>query len=213
MVDLQGTLGSALNCWTATFFPFLSFAPATRWRGVLANAPIDFFGPLAFLDKNIRRYKIMQVVGWITVRSPISLNLPSCTGNIENGISCSALTTKTHLLIINVCNAASSTWKFLSILHLLLFHFSGQRYCVDATKESDKLGRLINHSRLHPNCAVKVIPIDGVPRLALFAKTEIPPGNLLTDRKKLSIHTNTGMHLRGICLRQLSHRTNTNKID
>ncbi|VDN44137.1 unnamed protein product, partial [Dibothriocephalus latus] len=54
-------------------------------------------------------------------------------------------------------------------------NFSGHRYCVDATEESPRLGRLINHSRLHPNCYVKVIPIDQQPRLALFAKTDIPP--------------------------------------
>ncbi|KAM7538422.1 hypothetical protein Aperf_G00000066361 [Anoplocephala perfoliata] len=62
---------------------------------------------------------------------------------------------------------------------MFFFSHGGQRYCVDATKETEKLGRLINHSRQHPNCVVKVVPIDGIPRLALFAKTEIPPGEEL----------------------------------
>ncbi|VDO05442.1 unnamed protein product [Rodentolepis nana] len=62
---------------------------------------------------------------------------------------------------------------------MFFFAHGGQRYCVDATKETDKLGRLINHSRQHPNCIVKVIPIDGVPRLSLFAKMDVPPGEEL----------------------------------
>ncbi|VDK27695.1 unnamed protein product [Taenia asiatica] len=61
---------------------------------------------------------------------------------------------------------------------MFFFSHGNQRYCVDATEETGKLGRLINHSRLHPNCVVKVIPINGIPRLALFAKTEISPGLL-----------------------------------
>ncbi|VDP90967.1 unnamed protein product [Echinostoma caproni] len=52
----------------------------------------------------------------------------------------------------------------------------GQKWCVDATKETPRLGRLINHSRLHPNCHVKVIPLDGMPRLVLFARQTINPG-------------------------------------
>ncbi|VDM03737.1 unnamed protein product, partial [Schistocephalus solidus] len=61
---------------------------------------------------------------------------------------------------------------------MFYFTHAGHRYCVDATEESPRLGRLINHSRLHPNCYVKVVPIDQKPRLALFAKTDIPPGGL-----------------------------------
>ncbi|VDM36611.1 unnamed protein product, partial [Hydatigera taeniaeformis] len=74
---------------------------------------------------------------------------------------------------------------------MFFFCHGNQRYCVDATEETGKLGRLINHSRLHPNCVVKVIPINGVPHLALFAKTEIPPGEELLydygDRGKASL--------------------------
>ncbi|KAM3186362.1 hypothetical protein ACTXT7_004473 [Hymenolepis weldensis] len=62
---------------------------------------------------------------------------------------------------------------------MFFFAHGGQRYCVDATEETDKLGRLINHSRQHPNCIVKVIPIDTIPRLVLLAKTDIPPGEEL----------------------------------
>nr|VZH99529.1 unnamed protein product [Spirometra erinaceieuropaei] len=74
---------------------------------------------------------------------------------------------------------------------MFYFTHAGRRYCVDATEESPRLGRLINHSRLHPNCYVKVVPIDQQPRLALFAKTDIPPGEELLydygDRDKESL--------------------------
>ncbi|KAA0196606.1 Histone-lysine N-methyltransferase, partial [Fasciolopsis buskii] len=74
-----------------------------------------------------------------------------------------------------------------------MFYFvhSGQKYCVDATKETSRMGRLINHSRLHPNCCVKVIPLDGVPRLVLFARQIINPGEEFLydygDRDKASL--------------------------
>ncbi|CAH8620340.1 unnamed protein product [Dicrocoelium dendriticum] len=75
--------------------------------------------------------------------------------------------------------------------YMFYFVHSGQKWCVDATKETPRFGRLINHSRLHPNCVVKVIPLDGVPRLVLFAKQVINPGEELLydygDRDKESL--------------------------
>ncbi|CAH8537936.1 unnamed protein product [Heterobilharzia americana] len=75
--------------------------------------------------------------------------------------------------------------------YMFFFVHLGQKYCVDATKETPRLGRLINHSRLKPNCIVKVIPVDGIPRLALFARKPISPGEELLydygDRDKESL--------------------------
>ena len=45
---------------------------------------------------------------------------------------------------------------------------------IDATKESGRLGRLVNHSKTYPNAAV--IEVDSVPRLYLFANQNIPKG-------------------------------------
>ncbi|GAA48712.1 histone-lysine N-methyltransferase SETD8 [Clonorchis sinensis] len=78
--------------------------------------------------------------------------------------------------------------------YMFYFVHNGQRYCVDATQETPRLGRLINHSRLHPNCHVKVIPLDGIPRLVLFAKQMILPGEELLydygdrDKETLEAH-------------------------
>ncbi|KAH8878383.1 N-lysine methyltransferase KMT5A-A [Schistosoma japonicum] len=78
--------------------------------------------------------------------------------------------------------------------YMFFFVHAGQRYCVDATEETSRLGRLINHSRLKPNCIVKVIPVDGIPRLALFARKPISPGEELLydygdrDKESLQLH-------------------------
>lgn len=53
-------------------------------------------------------------------------------------------------------------------------------YSIDATKESGRLGRLINHSK-KPNCKVQTIkPADSHPFLVLFACRHIDAGEELT---------------------------------
>lgn len=66
-----------------------------------------------------------------------------------------------------------------------LFHFS-----VDATAETHRLGRLVNHSRSN-NLITKTLVIDEKPRLVLIAKLNITAGTELTldygDRSRKSI--------------------------
>ncbi|KAL3317421.1 SET domain containing (Lysine methyltransferase) 8 [Cichlidogyrus casuarinus] len=63
--------------------------------------------------------------------------------------------------------------------YMFFFNLAGKKYCVDATAESGKLGRLLNHSRLKPNCYIKALSIDNGPRLAIIAKRFISPGEEL----------------------------------
>ncbi|KAG5881466.1 hypothetical protein JTB14_000894 [Gonioctena quinquepunctata] len=74
--------------------------------------------------------------------------------------------------------------------YMYYFKYNEQQYCVDATAESGKLGRLVNHSR-NGNLITKTITIDKVPRLALIAKTHIKTGEELLydygDRSKESL--------------------------
>lgn len=49
---------------------------------------------------------------------------------------------------------------------------------IDATEEDGSLGRLVNHSKLHPNVEVKVVAEDRS-YLCLFAKTTIESGHEL----------------------------------
>ncbi|ODN04218.1 Histone-lysine N-methyltransferase pr-set7 [Orchesella cincta] len=63
--------------------------------------------------------------------------------------------------------------------YMYYFQYNNQQYCVDATKESDRLGRLINHSR-NGNLVTKVVEVKGVPRLILIAKRDIDMDDELT---------------------------------
>ena len=65
---------------------------------------------------------------------------------------------------------------------MYFFRFNETKFCVDATEESGRLGRLINHSRVSPNCVTKVVKFHGKPRLVLVAKCDIEKGvELLFD--------------------------------
>lgn len=75
--------------------------------------------------------------------------------------------------------------KAYSCLLISLLSFS-----VDATKETDRLGRLINHSK-NGNCQTKLHDINGIPHLILVASRDIEEGEELLydygDRSKASI--------------------------
>nr|XP_021140112.1 N-lysine methyltransferase KMT5A [Columba livia] len=74
--------------------------------------------------------------------------------------------------------------------YMYYFQYLSKTYCVDATKETDRLGRLINHSKCG-NCQTKLHDIDGVPHLILIASRDIKAGEELLydygDRSKASI--------------------------
>jgi len=77
--------------------------------------------------------------------------------------------------------------------YMYYFKTNGKHYCIDATAETGRLGRLVNHSRQHPNLTTKVIQGDSKqpPRLVLIAKYDIEPGTELLydygDRSKESL--------------------------
>ena len=67
------------------------------------------------------------------------------------------------------------------------FKDQGKKHCLDATKETHHLGRLLNHSRLKPNCETKVFNYRGTPHLIILAARDIAPGEeLLYDYGDLS---------------------------
>jgi histone-lysine N-methyltransferase SETD8 len=47
---------------------------------------------------------------------------------------------------------------------------------LDATKETPRLGRLVNHSRVHANCTLKKVVIDQKPHIILVASKDIESG-------------------------------------
>ncbi|XP_068430875.1 N-lysine methyltransferase KMT5A-A [Clinocottus analis] len=74
--------------------------------------------------------------------------------------------------------------------YMYYFQYLSKTYCVDATRETGRKGRLINHSKTG-NCQTKVHDINGVPHLILVASRDIDEGEELLydygDRSKASI--------------------------
>ncbi|KAJ8286251.1 hypothetical protein GJAV_G00036300 [Gymnothorax javanicus] len=74
--------------------------------------------------------------------------------------------------------------------YMYYFQYLSKAYCVDATKETGRLGRLINHSK-SGNCQTKLHGINGKPHLILVASRDIQAGEELLydygDRSKDSI--------------------------
>lgn len=74
--------------------------------------------------------------------------------------------------------------------YMYYFKYRNNQYCVDATAESGRLGRLVNHSR-SGNLITKTVCIVNRPHLVLIAKEDIPPGEEVVydygDRSKESI--------------------------
>ncbi|KAJ8005655.1 hypothetical protein DPEC_G00120190 [Dallia pectoralis] len=74
--------------------------------------------------------------------------------------------------------------------YMYYFQYLSKTYCIDATKESTRLGRLLNHSK-SGNCQTRLHDIDGVPHLILVASRDIEVEEELLydygDRSKESI--------------------------
>ncbi|XP_040899142.1 lysine methyltransferase 5Ab [Toxotes jaculatrix] len=74
--------------------------------------------------------------------------------------------------------------------YMYYFQYQSKTYCVDATKETNRLGRLINHSKTG-NCQTRLHAIDGTPHLILVASKDIKAEEELLydygDRSKASI--------------------------
>jgi len=77
--------------------------------------------------------------------------------------------------------------------YMYFFEFKSKKYCVDATKESDRLGRLLNHSKISSNVSTQLFPINEIPYLILVASQDIEPGEELLydygDRSKKSVES------------------------
>ncbi|XP_033329261.1 SET domain containing 8 [Megalopta genalis] len=74
--------------------------------------------------------------------------------------------------------------------YMYYFQHRNHQHCVDATAETDKLGRLVNHSR-NGNLVARVIEVGSTPHLVLTAKENIPSGIEVTydygDRSREAI--------------------------
>lgn len=82
--------------------------------------------------------------------------------------------------------------------YMYYFTYKNRQYCVDATRETDRLGRLVNHSK-KGNLKTKSILIQDIPRLILVAERDIFPGEELLydygDRSKRSLESHPWLAL------------------
>lgn len=74
--------------------------------------------------------------------------------------------------------------------YMYYFQYHDKTYCVDATRETSRVGRLLNHSK-NGNCQTKLHGIKGTPHLVLVASRDVRAGEELLydygDRSKASI--------------------------
>lgn len=82
--------------------------------------------------------------------------------------------------------------------YMYYFQHRNHQYCVDATAETDKLGRLVNHSR-NGNLIARIIEVKSIPHLVLTAKEDIPVGVEVTydygDRSREAIRNHPWLAL------------------
>ncbi|XP_078040199.1 SET domain containing 8 isoform X5 [Augochlora pura] len=82
--------------------------------------------------------------------------------------------------------------------YMYYFQHRNHQHCVDATAETDKLGRLVNHSR-NGNLVARVIEVGSTPHLVLTAKENIPSGVEVTydygDRSREAIRNHPWLAL------------------
>jgi len=75
--------------------------------------------------------------------------------------------------------------------YMYYFNHKEKQYCIDATQESGRFGRLVNHSCKTPNMVTKVVMLGDMPRLILIAKHSLPKDTELLydygDRSKESL--------------------------
>lgn len=60
--------------------------------------------------------------------------------------------------------------------YLFFFRCKNKEWCLDATIDDGLYGRMVNHSRLRPNCKPASVVLDQAPALGLFARRDIVPG-------------------------------------
>lgn len=77
--------------------------------------------------------------------------------------------------------------------YMYFFEHKSKQYCIDATAETDRLGRLFNHSKLGGNCHTKLFEMNQKPYLILVASRDIEIGEELTydygERNKVAIES------------------------
>lgn len=77
--------------------------------------------------------------------------------------------------------------------YMYFFEYKTKLYCIDATAETGRLGRLLNHSKTDGNCRTQLFEINSKPHLILVAARDINAGEEMLydygDRNKTAIES------------------------
>ena len=77
--------------------------------------------------------------------------------------------------------------------YMYFFEYKSKQYCIDATAETNRLGRLFNHSKTGGNCHTKLFEMNAKPYLILIASRDIKCGEELTydygERNRVAIES------------------------
>lgn len=75
--------------------------------------------------------------------------------------------------------------------YMYFFEYKSKQLCIDATSETGRLGRLLNHSKLGANCQAKLFETQARPYIIIVAARDIRAGEELTydygERNKSAI--------------------------
>lgn len=78
--------------------------------------------------------------------------------------------------------------------YMFYFNCNNKCYCLDATEPTNRLGRLVNHSRRKPNCKMEIFVHQNKPYLILTAIRDIEPNEEILydygERNKKAIEAN-----------------------
>lgn len=93
-----------------------------------------------------------------------------------------------------ICIILNMVQIIIGMIKIVINYFSinliYKFYSIDATAESSRVGRLVNHSRFG-NLVPKVFEVSGLPKIIFLSKTNIKKGDELTydygDRSKVSL--------------------------
>lgn len=88
--------------------------------------------------------------------------------------------------------------------YMFYFNWNNRCYCLDATEPTNRLGRLVNHSRKRPNCKMEIFSHDNKPYLILTAIKDIEKNEELLydygERNKDVIKANPWIEDSWVCV-------------
>ncbi|XP_041953713.1 uncharacterized protein LOC121713267 [Alosa sapidissima] len=85
-----------------------------------------------------------------------------------------------EIISFDECQRRKRIYHAALQVYLFEFKVNGKKYCIDAARDDNSFGRLVNDDHLNPNSRMTRITVKGEPHLCLFAIRQIQPGEEIT---------------------------------